>query len=129
MKSRGKLLAVDSVSGAGCLPLQTDELGIDVLVTGSQKGWMAPPGITMVAVSAAALERAATTTSPRVYFDFAREKKYQDKQQTFTTPAVSVMYALQEGLAIMREEGHRECLGSPCPRRPDDPSRSIERWA
>jgi aspartate aminotransferase-like enzyme len=105
VKSRGKLLAVDSVSGAGCLPLQTDELGIDVLVTGSQKGWMAPPGIAMVAVSAAALERAGTTTSPRVYFDFAREKKYQDKKQTFTTPAVSVMYALQEGLAIIREEG------------------------
>ena len=105
VKSRGKLLAVDSVSGAGCLPLHTDDVGIDVLVTGSQKGWMAPPGIAMIAVSAAALERAATTTSPRVYFDFAREKKYQDKQQTFTTPAVSVMYALQEGLAMMREEG------------------------
>jgi aspartate aminotransferase-like enzyme len=105
VKSRGKLLAVDSVSGAGCLPLQTDHLGVDVLVTGSQKGWMAPPGIAMIAVSAAALARAETSTTPRVYFDFAREKKYQDKKQTFTTPAVSVMYALQEGLAMLREEG------------------------
>jgi aspartate aminotransferase-like enzyme len=105
VKSRGKLLAVDSVSGAGCLPLHTDELGIDVLVTGSQKGWMAPPGIAMVAVSAEGFARAATTTTPRMYFDFAREKKYQDKNQTFTTPAVSVMYALQEGLAMLREEG------------------------
>ena len=50
VKSRGKMLAVDSVSGAGCLPLETDALGIDVLVTGSQKGWMAPPGIAMIAV-------------------------------------------------------------------------------
>jgi aspartate aminotransferase-like enzyme len=105
VKSRGKVLAVDSVSGAGCLPLHTDELSIDVLVTGSQKGWMAPPGIAMVAVSAAGFARAATTTTPRMYFDFAREKKYQDKNQTFTTPAVSVMYALQEGLAMLREEG------------------------
>ena len=105
VKGRGKLLSVDSVSGAGCLPLNTDELGIDVLVTGSQKGWMAPPGVTMVAVSAAAYARAQTATIPRFYFDFAREKKYQDKNQTFTTPAVSVLYAIQEGLAIMREEG------------------------
>ena len=105
VKSRGKLLCVDSVSGAGCVPLETDALGIDVAVTGSQKGWMAPPGVVMIAVSAAAFARAESATCPRFYFDFAREKKYQDKNQTFTTPAVSVLYAMQEGLAIMREEG------------------------
>jgi aspartate aminotransferase-like enzyme len=74
-------------------------------VTGSQKGWMAPPGVAMIAVSTAAFARAESATCPRFYFDFAREKKYQDKNQTFTTPAVSVLYAIQEGLAIMREEG------------------------
>jgi aspartate aminotransferase-like enzyme len=105
VKSRGKMLAVDSVSGAGCLPLNTDELGIDVLVTGSQKGWMAPPGIAMIAVSAAAFARSETATCPRFYLDFGREKKSQDKNQTATTPAVSVMFALQEGLAMLREEG------------------------
>jgi aspartate aminotransferase-like enzyme len=105
VKGRGKLLAVDSVSGAGCLPLETDGWQIDVLVTGSQKGWMAPPGVAMVAVSKAALARAETTTTPRWYLDFARERKYQQKSQTYTTPAVSVMYAIQEGLAMMREEG------------------------
>jgi aspartate aminotransferase-like enzyme len=105
IKGRGKLLAVDSVSGAGCLPLETDGLQIDVLVTGSQKGWMAPPGVAMVAVSAAALARAETATTPRWYLDFARERKYQQRSQTYTTPAVSVLYAIQEGLAIMREEG------------------------
>src|SRR5487761_1221996 len=52
-KSRGKLIAVDSVSGASCLPLEVDGLKLDVTVTGSQKGWMAPPGLTMVAVSPA----------------------------------------------------------------------------
>jgi len=115
VKSRGKLLCVDSVSGAGCLPLETDALGIDVCVTGSQKGWMAPPGVAMIAVSAAAFERAQQATLPRFYFDFTKEKKYQDKRQTFTTPPVSVLYAIQEGLAIMREEGleqvwHRHAL-------------------
>ncbi|HWF56903.1 MAG TPA: alanine--glyoxylate aminotransferase family protein [Candidatus Dormibacteraeota bacterium] len=105
VKGRGKLLAVDSVSGAGCIPLETDAWGIDVLITGSQKGWMAPPGVAMVAVSEAALARAEATTTPRWYLDFAREAKYQKRSQTYTTPAVSVLFAIQEGLAMMREEG------------------------
>ncbi len=105
VKGRGKLLAVDSVSGAGCLPLETDGWHIDVLVTGSQKGWMAPPGVAMIAVGQAALARAQTTTTPRWYLDFARERKYQERSQTYTTPAISVLYAIQEGLAMMREEG------------------------
>ena len=105
VKGRGKLLAVDSVSGAGCIPLETDGWHIDVLVTGSQKGWMAPPGVTMVAVSEAALARAEKTTTPRWYLDFARERKFQQKSQTYSTPAISVLYAMQEGLAMMREEG------------------------
>ncbi len=105
VKGRGKLIAVDSVSGAGCLPLEVDGLGLDVVVTGSQKGWMAPPGLAMIAVSEAAYARAATATAPRWYFDFAREKKFQDKAQTYTTPPLSVMYALQEGLHMIHAEG------------------------
>lgn len=105
VKSRGKLIVVDSVSGAGSLPLPVDQLGLDVVVTGSQKGWMAPPGLAMISVGKAALEASAQATCPRWYFDFAREKSFQDKQQTCTTPPVSVMFALQEGLAILREEG------------------------
>lgn len=105
VKGRGKLLCVDAVSSASCIPLRVDALGLDVVVTGSQKGWMAPPGLTMIAVSPAGYERAAQSTLPRFYFDFAREKKYQDRNQTFTTPPVSVMYAIDEGLRIMREEG------------------------
>lgn len=105
VKRRGLLLAVDSVSGAGCLPLDADALGIDVVVTGSQKGWMAPPGLTMIATSPAALEAARSARLPRWYFDFAREKKFQDQQQTYTTPPLQVMYALQEGLAMIRAEG------------------------
>ncbi len=66
---------------------------------------MAPPGVTMLAVSEAAFARADATTTPRWYLDFARERKFQQKSQTYSTPAVSVLYAMQEGLAIMREEG------------------------
>jgi len=105
VKGRGKLIAVDSVSGASCLPLETDALGLDVVVTGSQKGWMSPPGLAMVAVSADAYAAAAKATLPRWYFDFARERKYQERNQTYTTPPVSVMYAMQEGIKIILEEG------------------------
>lgn len=104
-KSRGKLIAVDSVSGASCLPLEVDGLKLDVTVTGSQKGWMAPPGLTMVAVSAAGYAAAEQARLPRWYFDFARERKFQERNQTYTTPPVSVMYAIQEGLRMILEEG------------------------
>jgi aspartate aminotransferase-like enzyme len=104
-KSRGKLIAVDAVSGASCLPLETDALKLDVVATGSQKGWMSPPGLAMVAVSPAAYAAAEKAKLPRWYFDFAREKKFQERNQTYTTPPVSVMYAVQEGLHMIREEG------------------------
>jgi aspartate aminotransferase-like enzyme len=105
VKGRGKLLAVDSVSGAGVMPLPVDELGLDVVVTASQKGWMAPPGLAMIAVSPAAYRAAAAARCPSFYFDFARQKGFIDQGTTFTTPPLGVMYALQEGLAMLREEG------------------------
>ncbi|MGA8015447.1 MAG: alanine--glyoxylate aminotransferase family protein [Candidatus Dormiibacterota bacterium] len=104
-KGRGKLIAVDSVSGASCIPLEVDALQLDVTVTGSQKGWMAPPGLTMLAVSSAGYAAAEKARLPRFYFDFAREKKFQERNQTFTTPPVSVLYAIQEGLRMILEEG------------------------
>lgn len=104
-KGRGKLIAVDSVSGASCLPLEVDALQLDVTVAGSQKGWMAPPGLTMLAVSSAGYAAAEKARLPRFYLDFAREKRFQDRNQTFTTPPVSVLYAVQEGLRMILEEG------------------------
>jgi len=108
VKSSGRQICVDSVSGAGCLPLEVDRLGLDVVVTGSQKGWMSPPGLTMLSVGNQAFETAANAATPRWYFDFAREKRYQDKGQTYITPPLSVMYALQECLRMIREEGVQE---------------------
>jgi aspartate aminotransferase-like enzyme len=105
VKARGRLLVVDSVSGSGSMPLPVDELRLDCVITGSQKGWMAPPGLTMISVGRDAWAAAEKATCPRFYFDFARQKGFIDKGTTYTTPPVTVMYALQEGLAIMREEG------------------------
>jgi len=105
VKSRDRLLVVDSVSGAGSMPFPVDQLGVDVAVTGSQKGWMAPPGLTMIAVSKAGYAAAEQARCPRFYFDFLRQKSFIDKGTTYTTPPLSVMFALREGLAMMREEG------------------------
>jgi aspartate aminotransferase-like enzyme len=105
VKRKPRLLFVDSVSGAGCLPLNVDDLDLDVVVTGSQKGWMTPPGLTMLTVSPAAYRAAESATIPRWTLDFARQKKFQDKSQTYATPPVSVLYALHEGLRIILEEG------------------------
>ncbi|HEX3606343.1 MAG TPA: alanine--glyoxylate aminotransferase family protein [Candidatus Dormibacteraeota bacterium] len=105
VKGRDRLLAVDSVSGAGVMPLPVDELGLDVVVTASQKGWMAPPGLAMIAVNQAGYAAAAEARCPSFYWDFARQKGFIDQGTTFTTPPLSVMYALQEGLAMLREEG------------------------
>lgn len=108
VKARGCLLAVDSVSGAPCHPLPVDALGLDVVVTGSQKGWLAPPGVVMVAVSAAAMRAAAASETPRWYFSFLRQKACHDRGMMPSTPPLSVLYALREGLAMLREEGLRE---------------------
>jgi len=98
-------LCVDAVSSASCLPLRTDELGIDVLVTGSQKGWMAPPGFALVSVSDRAWEQQAKARSPRFYFDWKEAKAWAEKGMTPFTPAVPVAFALQEGLRMLEEEG------------------------
>lgn len=105
VKARSRLLVVDSVSGTGSMPLPVEELRLDCVITGSQKGWMAPPGLAMISVSRDAWAAAEKATCPRFYFDFARQKGFIDQGTTYTTPPVTVMYALQEGLAIMREEG------------------------
>jgi aspartate aminotransferase-like enzyme len=66
---------------------------------------MAPPGLAMISMSRDAWTAAEKATCPRFYFDFAKQKGFIDKGTTYTTPPVTVMYALHEGLAIMREEG------------------------
>ncbi|MGB2940649.1 MAG: alanine--glyoxylate aminotransferase family protein [Candidatus Dormiibacterota bacterium] len=108
VKERGRLLAVDGVSSIGSIDLPVDELGVDVAVSGSQKGWMLPPGAAFISVSQAALDFAQTTKSPRFYFDFARELGFEDKGQTFTTPPVTIYLGLRESLKMLREEGLQE---------------------
>ena len=110
IKAEGKLLLVDAISSAGCVPLATDAWGVDVLVTGSQKGWMAPPGLAFVSLSRAAWAANETATMPRFYFDLKRHKKAMTEGSTPWTPAVSVFYALQEGMRLLMAEGRENVL-------------------
>jgi aspartate aminotransferase-like enzyme len=105
VKGAGKLLIVDSISGIGSIRCPVDEWDIDVVVSGSQKGWMVPPGLTMLAVSADAWKAYETAKMPRFYWDFAQAKKYLEKGQTPWTPAISVIFALDVALDILLKQG------------------------
>jgi aspartate aminotransferase-like enzyme len=104
VKAHRRLLVLDGVSSIGSIDLPVDGWGVDVAVTASQKGWMVPPGVTMLSISPAAWSRRASGTAPRFYFDWERAKKMQQTGATFTTPALSVLFGLREALAMMREE-------------------------
>lgn len=99
------LLLIDSISALGSVDLPMDLLGIDVLVSASQKAWMAPPGLAMIAVSQKALEKHKESTMPRYYFDLTMYKEFALKNQTPATPAVSTLFGLDASLNLMKKEG------------------------
>jgi aspartate aminotransferase-like enzyme len=104
-KEAGALVVVDAVSSLGAVPVDTDAWGVDVLVSGSQKALMCPPGLAFCAVSPAALDAAARATSPRFVLDWERTRKGQAKLDAPFTPAVSIVKALDVALGILLDEG------------------------
>jgi aspartate aminotransferase-like enzyme len=104
-KNAGATVVVDAVSSLGAVPLDTDAWGIDVVVSGSQKALMTPPGLAFVAVSPAALERAKTCTTPRYVLDWERTRAGQAKLDSPFTPAVPLVRALDVALGMILEEG------------------------
>ena len=104
-KEAGALVVVDGVSSLGAVPLETDAWGIDVVVSGSQKALMCPPGLAFVSVSPAALDAAARSTSPRFVFDWERTRLAQAKLDAPFTPAVSLVRALDVALGLLLDEG------------------------
>jgi aspartate aminotransferase-like enzyme len=99
------LIIVDSVSGLGAVPFEMDAWGIDVVVTGSQKAWMAAPGLAMVAASERAWAAMETATMPRFYLDLRKHRESHALGQTPWTPAIAVVYQVDEGLELMEAEG------------------------
>ena len=105
VKGAGKLLLVDAISSMSSIDLLVDDWHCDVVVTGSQKGWMVPPGLTMLSVSEEAWQAHANARMPRLYWDFAQAKRYLERGQTPWTPAVSIVFALDVALDMMLKEG------------------------
>lgn len=105
VKSYDKLLIVDCISSMGSIDVPVDKWKIDVALSGSQKGWMAPPGLAFVSVSPTAWKARAASTMPKFYWDLDKAKKYLEKGQTPWTPAVSVFYAMNVSLKMMLAEG------------------------
>jgi aspartate aminotransferase-like enzyme len=104
-KRDGTILIVDAISALGVIPLPVDEWALDVVVAGSQKGLMLPPGLAFASVSDKAWEFAKRSTLPKYYFNFAKEQKNLAKNQNAYTPAVSLIVGLREALLIIKEIG------------------------
>ncbi|MDD3345536.1 MAG: alanine--glyoxylate aminotransferase family protein [Candidatus Omnitrophica bacterium] len=99
------VLVVDAISGLGAIDLKSDAWGVDVCVSGSQKGFMLPPGLAFISVSKKAWELVAASRSPRYYLDLAAARKAAQKTDTPFTPAISLVVALVEVLRMMKEDG------------------------
>jgi len=99
------MLVVDTVSSLSAMPINFDSLGIDVLLAGVQKAIALPPGLSVFAVSPAALERAAKLEDRGYYFDFLEFAKADKADNTPSTPAIPHLYALRERVNVMLEEG------------------------
>ena len=104
-KEAGAIVVVDAVSSLGAVPLETDGWGLDVVVSGSQKALMCPPGLAFASVSAAAFEAAQDATAQRFVLDWERTRKAQAKLDAPFTPAVSLVRALNVAMGLLLEEG------------------------
>ena len=99
------LILVDAISALGAVPFAMDEWGLDLVVTGSQKAWMSAPGMAMAAVGPRAWAAGETAKMPRFYLDLKRHRDTAAAGETPWTPAVAVMYQVDEGLRLMQAEG------------------------
>jgi aspartate aminotransferase-like enzyme len=108
VRARGEetLLAVDAITGLGTTHLDVDGWGVDVIIGGSQKALMMPPGLAYCAVSERAWRRMDTTTSPRFYFDLRKERKAAAKGESAYTPPTSLFAALGAALEFIRGMGN-----------------------
>ncbi|MBU0630891.1 MAG: alanine--glyoxylate aminotransferase family protein [Candidatus Margulisbacteria bacterium] len=104
------LIIVDAVSGMLAAPLKTDEWDLDVVVSGSQKAFMVPPGIAAVSISERAWKAYAVSKCPKHYWDFAFMKEEAPKGHTYTTPPESLIFGMRESLKMLQEEGMENIL-------------------
>jgi aspartate aminotransferase-like enzyme len=103
----GALSVVDAISSIGAVPLDTDAWGVDVVVAGSQKALMTPPGLATTCVSERAWAASERAKSPRFYFDWARTRKAQETDPPLTafTPAIPLVFGLDAAVDLILEQG------------------------
>src|SRR6266852_9316214 len=99
------IFVVDAITGLGTMPLDIDGWGLDVVICGSQKAFMVPPGVAFLLVSPKAWKRAETATLPHFYFNLKKEKKSGDNGESSWTPSTAVILALAEALRYVKELG------------------------
>jgi aspartate aminotransferase-like enzyme len=99
------VFVVDAITGLGTMPLDVDGWGLDVVIGGSQKAFMIPPGLAFLSVSPKAWKLAASSTLPHYYFDLKKEKKNGDAGESAWTPAISLILALAEALKYVKTMG------------------------
>lgn len=99
------LLLVDGISSIGSVAVEPEAWGCDVIVAGSQKGWMIPPGLAFVSISPRAWDRQAHARLPKFYFDWRQASRAAEEGGTPWTPALSLFFGLQAALRLMRDEG------------------------
>ena len=104
-RARSRRIVLDAITSLGVHPLPQDEWGVDVVVTGSQKGLMSPPGIATVSLAPWALDAIEGERQPRFYWDLRKARKSLPSGESAFTPAVSLIFAVGEALAMMKEEG------------------------
>ncbi|MBK6661864.1 MAG: alanine--glyoxylate aminotransferase family protein [Thermoflexaceae bacterium] len=105
VRSRDRLIIVDAVSSMSSVPCPAERWGLDVVVSGSQKGWMVPPGLAFVWLSERAWAANAEAKMPRFYFDAAKTRDSLEKLQNPWTPAMTVYYSMDKAFELMRAEG------------------------
>lgn len=110
VREHGALSVVDGITSIGAIDCKMDEWGIDVLVSGSQKGFMIPPGLAFLAANDRAYKVYEQCKYPSFYFNWGDYKKNLDKDTTPWTPAVNLVVALDEALEMMKEEGLENIL-------------------
>lgn len=105
VRDHGALLLVDAVSSAGAVPIETDAWGVDVLMTGSQKGWMCPPGLSIIVPGERAMAATERASFPRSFLDFNSWRSSVDKGDTPATAPLTLFFALDAACDLILEEG------------------------
>src|SRR5580765_874571 len=102
VRKTGAIFVVDAITGIGTMPLDIDGWGLDVVIGGSQKAFMIPPGLAFLTISPKAWRFADTATLPHFYFNFKKEKKSGDAGESSWTPSTSLVLALAEALKYVK---------------------------